>query len=83
MKKIYIQAINPNGEIITTESISFGDGSETTLAYSAISEVFFNNLDVDDCVYVNLDDKNPVKGEYLLNLYCDFAKIGTSTFDYR
>lgn len=82
-KKIYIQAINPNGEIITADTISFGDGSETTLAYSAISEVFFNNLDVDGCVYVDLDDKNTIKGEYIVNLYCDFALIGSTTFYYR
>ena len=83
LKKIYIQAINPDGEVIIMDTFSLADGSETTLDYSALSEGHFNNVDVDDCVYVDLDDKITIRGKYLVNFYCDFAKIGTTTFYYR
>lgn len=82
-KKIYLQAINPNDQIILTNFIDFDDGSETSLGYTAVSEVLFNNLEVDECVYLDLDDKITIKGDYVVNLYCDFVKIGTATFHYR
>ena len=82
-KYVYIQVINPQINIVSKSTIVSGDAIKTTLGYSAFSEVNFNHKDVDECLYVNLEEKNTIKGEYIVNIYCDSLKIGTSTFDYR
>ncbi|MFD2908394.1 hypothetical protein ACFSX9_06570 [Flavobacterium ardleyense] len=83
IKKIYVQAVNPRNQIVVKDTISLNDGSGTELAFSAVSDILFNNKDVDGCVYVDLNANTTIKGTYVVNIYCDFLKIGTTTFDYR
>lgn len=82
-KKIYIQAIDPKNQIINNASVLLSENATSAFAYSAVSELFYANQDIDACVYLNLNKNSAIKGEYIVNIYCDSLKIGTSIFDYR
>lgn len=82
-KKIYIQVVNPKNQIISKGNYSLDSSEGSLLKYSAVSEVSYNNQDLDVCTYVDLEDYKTVKGEYKINIYNDFVKIGFTTFDYR
>lgn len=81
-KNIYIQVVNPKNQIISVNNTSLETG-ETTLTYSEQVTAYFNQKDTDVCTYVNLEKNKTVKGKYLVNIYADFKKIGSTTFEYN
>ena len=81
-KNIYIQVVNPKNQIISVNNTSLKAG-ETTLTYSEQVTAYFNQKDTDVCTYVNLEKNKTVKGKYLVNIYADFKKIGSTTFEYN
>lgn len=82
-KKIYIQVVNPENQIISKGDLSLSSLDGSLFKYSAFSEVDYNNQDLDVCAYVDLEDFKTIKGLYKINIYNDFLKIGTTTFEYR
>lgn len=82
-KKIYIQVVNPKNQIISKENYSLDSSEGSLFKYSAVSEISYNNQDLDVCTYVDLEDYKTVKGQYKINIYNDFVKIGVTTFEYR
>ena len=82
-KKIYIQVVNPKNQIISNNNNPAENEFGTVLSYSAISNVFFENRDADDCLYVNLEEGKTIKGNFIINIYADFTKIGSSIFEYK
>jgi len=81
-KSIYIQVVNPKNQIISVNNTSL-ETDETTLTYSEQVTAYFNQKDTDVCTYVNLEKNKTVKGKYLVNIYADFKKIGSTTFEYN
>lgn len=81
-KKIYIQVVNPKNQIISKNNLSTNSEEGKILKYSAVSEVNYNNSDTDICDYVDLEANKTVKGKYIVNIYSDFVKIGTTIFEY-
>ena len=81
-KKIYIQVVNPKNQIISKNNLSTNSEEGKNLKYSAVSEVNYNNSDTDICDYVDLEANKTVKGKYIVNIYSDFVKIGTTIFEY-
>lgn len=82
-KKIYIQVVNPKNQIISNGNLPEENESGTAFSYSAFSVVLFENRDADDCLYVNLEEGKTVKGKFIVNIYADFTKIGSTTFEYK
>lgn len=82
-KKIYIQVVNPKNQIITNKNTSEENKSGNILSYSAVSNVYFENKETDDCLYVNLEETKTIKGTFIINIYADFTKIGSTTFEYK
>jgi hypothetical protein len=81
-KKVYIQVVNPKNQIISANNSSLTT-EENVLIYSEEVTAFYNQKDTDVCTYVNLEKNKTVKGKYLVNIYADFKKIGTTTFEYN
>ena len=81
-KNIYIQVVNPKNQIISVNNTSL-EVNETTFTYSEQVTAYFNQKDTDICAYVNLEKNKTVKGKYLVNIYADFKKIGSTTFEYN
>lgn len=82
-RKIYIQVVNPKNQIISKGNEFVENPSGEKLQFSALSEVNYNKKDTDVCAYVDLEQTKTVKGNYVINIYSDFAKIGSTTFQYK
>ncbi len=82
-KTLYIQVVNPKNQIVSKENSSVENEAGVKLVYSAVSEVNYNKNDTDVCAYVDLIQNKTPKGKYIINVYSEFAKIGSSTFDYK
>ena len=82
-KTLYIQVVNPKNQIISKDNLFVENESGVKLQYSALSEVNYNKTDTDVCAYVDLVQNKTPKGKYIINIYNEFTKIGSSTFDYR
>lgn len=82
-KTLYIQVVNPKNQIVSKENSSVENEAGVKLVYSAVSEVNYNKNDTDVCAYVDLIQNKTPKGKYIINVYSEFTKIGSSTFDYK
>jgi hypothetical protein len=82
-KTLYIQVVNPKNQIISKDNLFVENESGVKLQYSALSEVNYNRTDTDVCAYVDLVQNKTPKGKYIINIYNEFTKIGSSTFDYK
>lgn len=82
-KKVYIQVLNPKNQIISKGNKIIENSSGSKLQFSAFSEVNYNKIDLDVCDYVDLEQNKTIKGKYIINIYNEFTKIGSSTFDYK
>ena len=82
-KKIYIQVVNPKNQIISKGNYSVDAADGSLFKYSAVSEISYSNQDLDVCTYVDLEEYKTVKGQYKINIYSNFVKIGVTTFEYR
>lgn len=82
-KKIYIQVVNPKNQIISKGNEYVENALGEKLQFTGLSEVNYNKIDTDVCAYVDLEQTKTVKGNYIINIYSDFAKIGSTTFEYK
>lgn len=82
-RKIYIQVVNPKNQIISKGNAYVENASGEKLQFSALSEVNYNKKDTDVCAYVDLEQSKTVKGNYIINIYSDFSKIGSTIFEYK
>ena len=62
---------------IIKEGITFDD----VLLVPNYSEVL--PKDVDICTYVDLEKNKTIKGDYIINVYNEFSKIGTAIFNHN
>lgn len=78
-KDIYIQIVNPDGKIVTKN----GEVLETKdklLSYSARTNVYYDNEELDVCVFVDPNKHDMTKGDYELNIYSGINLIGNTIF---
>jgi hypothetical protein len=81
-KQFYIQVVNPKNQIISSES-TFIELKDIKLIYSAKVDASYNQKDVDICTYVDLEKNKTIKGDYIINVYNEFSKIGTAIFNHN
>lgn len=82
-KTLYIQVVNPKNQIVSKDNSYVENELGVKLQYSAVSEVNYNKNDTDVCAYVDLLQNKSPKGRYIINIYSEYTKIGSSTFDYK
>lgn len=74
---LYIQVINPRNNLLGKKSvIEFDSG---TLNYSATINVFYENEELDVCILVDANEKDLVKGRYIINVFDGSTQVATSS----
>ena len=74
---LYIQVINPKNNLLGEKSvIEFDSG---TLNYSATINVFYENEELDVCILVDANEKDLVKGRYIVNVFDGSTQVATSS----
>lgn len=82
-KKIYIQIVNPNNQIVSVDRDVFSDSEGNKIIYSSKTDVAYNQKDTDVCAYVDLEKNKTIKGTYQINLFYNSAKIGSTSYQYN
>ena len=74
---LYIQVINPKNNLLGEKSvIEFDSG---TLNYSTTINVFYENEELDVCILVDANEKDLVKGRYIINVFDGSTQVATSS----
>lgn len=81
-KDIFIQIINPKNKVVSKhgENIEFG---EQILFYSAKTNVFFDNDQLDVCAFIETTKSDVIKGDYEINIFYGSKIIGNATFSLK
>ncbi|WP_344726526.1 hypothetical protein [Corallibacter vietnamensis] len=76
-KDIYIQIIDPNNNVVANRGVvNFG---EKSLIYTGKTEINYTNTDLETCTKMNVViDNNLIKGDYLVNVFHDQNKLGST-----
>lgn len=82
-KKIYIQIINPNDQIISKDKDYILDDNQNKIIYTSKIDAAYNQLDTDICAFVDLQKGKIIKGIYVINLIFDGKKIGSTKYHYN
>ena len=80
-KDIYIQILNPKGNVIADKgSVSFGN---STLIYSNKQSIIYkgDNFELETMIEASENDKPLLKGEYIINVFYDDKKLGSTRFE--
>jgi hypothetical protein len=81
-KDIYIQIINPDNRIVSKND-DFVEINNQSLHYSAKTNVFYENEQLDVCVFVDSDKNKLVKGDYEINIFSGANIIGNTVFSLK
>ncbi|WP_309607601.1 hypothetical protein [Flavobacterium sp.] len=81
-KDIFIQIINPKNKVVCKngEYLEIGDKS---LYYSAKTNIYYDNDELDVCVFVDPNKTDIVKGDYEINIYSGTNIIGNTVFSLK
>ncbi|WP_395075041.1 hypothetical protein [Flavobacterium sp.] len=79
---IFIQIINPKNKVVCKngEYLEIGDKS---LYYSAKTNIYYDNDELDVCVFVDPNKTDIVKGDYEINIYSGTNIIGNTVFSLK
>lgn len=78
-KDIYIQIVNPDGKVVSKNGEIY-ETKDRLLRYSAKTNVFYDNEELDVCVFVDPNKNDMSKGDYEINIYSGINLIGNSVF---
>ena len=81
-KDIYIQILNPKNKIVS-KSGNFLESGSSLLHYSAKTNVFYDNDQVDVCVFVDPNKSDLLKGDYEINIFSGINIIGNTVFSLK
>lgn len=80
-KLLFIQVINPRNNVLGEKStVSFED---KVLTYSATSNVFYENEELDVCVLVNASEEDLVSGIYQINVFDGPRLVANSSLELK
>jgi hypothetical protein len=78
-KRVFMRVITPAGEVLTnTSSIEFQFQENKGLC-SSYRDINYQNVTTDMCIFYE-NEADFIKGEYIIELYCEKALIGKTTF---
>src|SRR5690554_691638 len=78
---LYVQVINPKNNVMGDKAVK--QFEEQNLTYSASTNVFYENDELDVCVLINATDADLIRGQYTVNLFDGENQIGTTTMDLK
>ncbi|MCT8339627.1 hypothetical protein MG296_06150 [Flavobacteriaceae bacterium TK19130] len=80
-RDIYVQVINPKNNLLgVKEATEFENG---VLSYSNKTTVFYENEELDVCVYVDATENNLIEGRYIINVFDGGTQVATTTMELR
>lgn len=80
-KLLFIQVINPKNNVLGEKStVTFED---KVLTYSATSNVYYENDELDVCVLVNVTEEDMVTGTYHVNVFDGPRLVANSTLQLK
>jgi hypothetical protein len=78
-KRVFMRVITPSGDVLTNKSsIEFQFGENKGLC-SSYRDINYQNVATDMCIFFE-NEGDFIKGEYIIELYCERALIGKSSF---
>ncbi len=81
-KDIFIQIINPKNKVVSKNG-DFKEFGEKSLYYSAKTNIFYDNDELDVCVFVDSNKNDLVKGDYEINIFSGTKIIGNTIFSLK
>lgn len=81
-KDIYIQIVNPNNKVVSKNG-EFVETGDRLLHYSAKTNVFYDNEEMDVCVFVDPNRDDMKKGDYEINIFSGITLIGNTVFSLK
>lgn len=78
---MYVQVINPKGQMMGDNVVK--EFEEKNLNYSASTNVFYENDELDVCILVNATESQLIEGKYTVNLFDGENLIGTATMELK
>ncbi len=78
-KTVYMRIITPGGSVLYSNNNNTFKSGDQSLLYSDKKTVNYQNQQVDVCIFHKLTGTIE-KGNYVCEIYCEGAKIGTNNF---
>jgi hypothetical protein len=78
---IYVQVINPKNKMMGDNTVK--QFEDKNLNYSASTNVFYENDELDVCILVNASEADLVEGRYTINLFDGSSQISTTTMELK
>jgi len=79
-KNVYMVATMPDGTVLAPDPNARFSWSGGESQYSLMREIDYQNAQMDLCMYADIKDVELPKGVYQVELFCEKAKIGKTTF---
>jgi hypothetical protein len=81
-KDVYIQIVNPDGKVVSKNG-EFVESGDRLLSFSAKTNVYYDNEELDVCVFVDPNKKDMSKGDYEINIFSGINLIGSTVFSLK
>jgi hypothetical protein len=78
-KNVYMVVLKPDASVLTTSPSETFDAGGTNSQYSLVREIDYQNQTMDLCMYADVN-ADLAKGTYVVQIYCEKALIGKTTF---
>lgn len=80
-RMLYVQVINPKNNVMGDNVVK--QFEDKNLNYSASTNVFYENEELDVCVLINASDADLISGNYIINLFDGETQIATTTMELK
>ena len=80
-RTIYLQVVNPKNNIVGGQE--FVQFEEESLFYSAFTNVFYENEELDVCIMVDVDDTELIEGRYTFKVFDGPNEVASTTMTLR
>jgi len=78
---LYVQVINPKNKMMGDNTVK--QFEDKNLNYSASTNIFYENDELDVCILVNASDADLVEGRYTINLFDGSNQVSTTTMELK
>lgn len=78
---LYVQVINPKNKMMGDNVVK--QFEDKNLNYSASTNVFYENDELDVCILVNSSESDLVEGRYTINLFDGATQVATTTMELK
>jgi hypothetical protein len=79
-KTVYLQITDPDGKILQSKPNNTVQMEQGTIAFSDKKEIDYKNQRVDLSIFYDMPNKEAVKGNYKIKIYCEGLLIGNDSF---